>query len=619
MQFHPAPKPNPYRRAPFAPFTPPSSRGDKYDGSFDIAILVNRKIGGSFGPASLPGLIADWRFNEGSGAFVKNRANALDPTSNNLLLGPEGAFSSAAPSPVWGTTGVWTVTDGGFTAPDGSSTASRVTAASGNCFLQRNLYSLPAGTYTLSVYAKSNDGTDQTIRLQWNATLTSKTVLNASGWAQYSITFSTAAATLTQVLILNDGASATNLLLWGAKLEAGNGSAYPVNKGDITLFQSASPATWSAAGLTMSGTVTNQHGEANWAGPGLSFTQATLYALVQQTGTPASVGAICGQPGNTAKLSLSSRFTSAHPYLRGEFGGQSLDSTLCLPKGAYHVVAVTCDGTTLRLYCNDLEVASAAYSGSGVNGLTRFLLGNINGIGPLLGVTSYASLYSTGHTAVQVRQMSAYLRSIGAARSLTVEPGTTAVFYEGDSITINTSVNFDQGYQALVMAALSPLQGRDFAVGGSTLAFAVPRQPSILACLHSRLSKAIISVFLGANDLVGVIDPTTFLAAYKAYCDTFRANGMKVVICTVLARANGLGGSATIDETVRATVNTEFRNPANIGVHWDAVSDFASDATMGVFAYTADATNCGDGIHPTAAGHVKLAPYNQAAVQSLVS
>jgi hypothetical protein len=71
------------------------------------------------------------------------------------------------------------------------------------------------------------------------------------------------------------------------------------------------------------------------------------------------------------------------------------------------------------------------------------------------------------------------------------------------------------------------------------------------------------------------------------------------VVITVTPRNN-----ATFNAR-RAIVNSAFRT-SWVGVHADAIADFAADPTMGPDAAASNTTYYADGVHPTAAGQAIL-------------
>lgn len=193
-----------------------------------------------------------------------------------------------------------------------------------------------------------------------------------------------------------------------------------------------------------------------------------------------------------------------------------------------------------------------------------------------------------------------------AAASLVASPRSQMLYVaEGDSITTGNGVtSYARHY-------LNNNFGRvwlqNVAVGGATIADGISRAATTDALLTGYPAypsrDKVLSVFFGANNML-VTSTATFLADLAGYCDARRAAGWKVALATVLPRGAASGGSGT-SETWRATVNTEIRTW--IGLHCDAVMDFAADSIMGDFAETAFTTYWdGVGLHPNATGQLRL-------------
>lgn len=579
-----------------------------------------------FAPSSLPGLFFDWHFDEGHGSIIYNHAASTPLRSGqNLFIDPEGPMSGSGG--YWQSTNPATGTGFGFTAPDGSASASRLVVNAsllGRFF--SGTYSYPVGTYTFSAWVKSNSGADQVAQLGLDNGGTNYVpfpVPAAAGWIRISRTIT--AATWTTIFLTSDGVNAADLLWWGAKIEVGSvATAYQPARGDLINYQTSVPATWSPQGLVMTSGASTQAAMATWAAPGVSLSQGSFYTVVSDVASSNVLAfhIVFRDPDASSAFFLNSA-SNVFSFVNGAFGGATIptNDTLASPfatvRGASHVIAFTCDGSRLRFYMDGLLVSDAPYTGTAFT-LRRLLIGGASG-GIPNGTVSYMAGYTQGHSPAQALQMTTYLKSLVVARGVTVETGTRQVVYEGDSITVGLDANTSTGYAALATQAFAPMQANNFAVGGQTVNQAGAQNGQVNGMFNPNMRKNIMSVFFGANDLIGAVSEIPFLTLLKAYCAGQKAVGWLIVINTVLARAVSLGGAAEISETVRTAVNTEIRNPANIGVYWDVVSDFASDATMGVFAYTADATHCADGTHPTAAGHLLLAPYNQAALQTLLA
>ena len=119
-------------------------------------------------------------------------------------------------------------------------------------------------------------------------------------------------------------------------------------------------------------------------------------------------------------------------------------------------------------------------------------------------------------------------------------------------------------------------------------------------------------MFIGANDGIWV-STQTYFNDLKAYCQARQAAGYKVVLGTILPQSGTPNASAF--NTARAIINASIRSDSSF---WDALSDFANNATMGPDSAAANTTYYSDGEHPTDVGYSILAPIASAAIKSLL-
>src|SRR5581483_4697096 len=172
---------------------------------------------------------------------------------------------------------------------------------------------------------------------------------------------------------------------------------------------------------------------------------------------------------------------------------------------------------------------------------------------------------------------------------------------EGDSITVMPSGN--TGYPSSI--SFSPAaQGLNNAVSGSTISSLNSRAALLDTIIPPAQTgrKFILSVLIGHNDFVGGASTNTYLTNLAAYCDSRRAAGWKLCVCTQTPSTVSGGYSAW-----RATVDAEIRlwttgGSTIPGVHADAVCDFAADPVMGPDSAAGNTSLYSDGTHPTATG-----------------
>jgi hypothetical protein len=131
--------------------------------------------------------------------------------------------------------------------------------------------------------------------------------------------------------------------------------------------------------------------------------------------------------------------------------------------------------------------------------------------------------------------------------------------------------------------------------------------------------RYVYSVFPGSND--GCIDGTVaqFVADVVAFCAARKTAGWnKVIIGTVLPRTDAGGPMVDANRVAYNSTITASGWAAANGI--DGIFDFASDSIMGNIANTTNATYYNsDQIHPTTAGHARLAPIWGATLSAVIA
>lgn len=139
----------------------------------------------------------------------------------------------------WSFTGTARTANAGV-APDNTNTATRV-QFSANSFLFKNAIPASGASFAISVWVKSFDGTDQTIRLFGNGvtTLSSNISVNAS-WQRVTFTFTFSAPT--SGFTTASGQTA-DVLMWGAQLEPGSFATSYIPTTSAAVTRNADVAT----------------------------------------------------------------------------------------------------------------------------------------------------------------------------------------------------------------------------------------------------------------------------------------------------------------------------------------------------------------------------------------
>ena len=180
---------------------------------------------------------------------------------------------------------------------------------------------------------------------------------------------------------------------------------------------------------------------------------------------------------------------------------------------------------------------------------------------------------------------------------------------EGDSITASPAL--PDSYARLKrteMISTHPFSAAFFmaAVGGSLQADLRSRAAAVDSVFCGSGTINIFSVLIGAGsselgtDYTGVLGNGLdgWLADLAAYCDDRRAAGWTVILGTVISKTTPGFNAA------RNYVNPIMRTW--VGVHVDAIADFAADPVMGPDAASSDTDLYSDGTHPTALGQSHL-------------
>jgi lysophospholipase L1-like esterase len=559
-------------------------------------------------------LVAAYSLSEGTGAYAYN--SAYPPQPNYNLVGPsEQQFSTT----LWTKAGV-TATDSYAADPNGDWVASRLQASGSGGYLAAatGVPLISGQQYTVSIFAASNTGVAQTLRMgDNNVNYSSTLTVPATGWTRISYTF-TASGSGTYVLPIVQDASnhALDLSIWGVQLELGPHpttyvpQAYTMVNG-AGPQRTASQCAWVSAGIDCTANSGASYLSAvGWQPVDLST--ATIYAAVKWTTTPVLAG--------YAPI-LSDNYASPHLFLAGaesavtfprfRFGNlMAYAYGTNLNDSNWHIVAGQFDGANINLFLDGANVATYNVGVSSPIQIYQLFLSNFNNAAYWPGQIGFAALYSVAHSVVQVTSNTAAIRSLMSARGVTIPALPKFLAFEGDSITDPTmGVAAASKYYYVAKSGMTPFpQGGNDAVSGSSIATISTRSATIDSWFAPITGSKVLFLLVGANDQGE--GASTFVASVKAYCLARKAAnpGMKIVLATLLPQ-------------VAAGFNT-FRNSVNTLIHgdnsyYDALADFAANATMGCDSCAANTTYFPDGEHPSVAGHAILGPIARAAIQSV--
>lgn len=597
---------------------------------FGQAIIVTRNTAPQIIQANL---VADYRFTEGSGSWIYNRVST--PTASVNIL---GAFSEQLNQHVDSSVILWssvstTITDfyNGTTDPNGNNSASRLqmtaTGISKGISLTTTLAATP---YTLSVYAKSNTGVSQAIRMGNTASpSTDKTV--TTSWTRFTETFTPGAGSVL-VGLLNDTAfDAVDISVYGFQLElGGSASAYVLPIGNLQLGKILSPATnlptWTSTGQSYGASV---YAHGTTTAP-FTFAHITAYAVIKKAPSTDSTGV--GEPILTSGSNTTPPYgvlLESRDYLNSGvaasstgpcFGVGFTPNVVNAPgvkvdDGKWHVLAGTYDGANIKIYWDGTQVTqkAAVITAQTVNRLfTGMYESTASSSNYFPGSIGMLSLYTEAHTTAQIRQNTIAMFGNMALRSVVMGQATKFIGVEGDSIPGGTGVLQTQRWPYLMLQNISPVVNHwNDAVGGSTVADITSRIAVFNQALNPNTTRNVLVVEVGANDLVsGSSVPATYVAALKAYCITQRANGWnKIVIVPILPNLlfPGLNSRRNIANGLIAADPSFYDAFATLDPTMMADSA-PSDPTL----YQADLT------HPTPLGHSLIEVGIETAVTSVL-
>ncbi|HUB83231.1 MAG TPA: GDSL-type esterase/lipase family protein [Bryobacteraceae bacterium] len=566
--------------------------------------------------AGLPqaNLVAEYTLAEGTGAYSYNYAFATPP-SNNLAGPSEQQFS----------TDLWvhaatSLTDGYSANPNGDWIASRLqaTASGGYLAALTGVNYISGQQYTLSIYAASNTGAAQTVRMgDNNVNYSANMVVPASGWTRLAYTF-TASGTGNYVLpIVQDAANdPLDISIWGVQLELGPHpttyvpQAYTMVNGGGAQ-RAASQCTWIAAGIDCTANSGASYMTAVGWQP-IDLFRGTMYAAVKWTGTPVLAGyaPIFSDNYNDPHLYLAG-IDSGLPFPRFRFGSLTAYAYATnLNDGNWHIVAGQFDGVNMNLFLDGAQVATYNAGPASPIQVYQLFLSNFADAAYWPGQIGYAALYSVAHTGSQITANMAAIRSIMASRGVTIPAMSQFLAFEGDSITDpTTGVAAASKYYYVAQSGMSPFpQGGNDAVSGSSIATVSSRSTTIDSWFAPITGTKVLFLLVGANDMGD--GAAAFTANLKSYCLARKAAspGLKIVLATLLPQT--VSGFNTFRDSVNASIHAD-------NSYYDALADFAADATMGCDACAANAAYYPDGEHPSAGGHAILGLIARTAIQSV--
>jgi len=567
-----------------------------------------------FSPGSFPGATAFYLLNEGSGLILKNSLDTTVPDTN-IWYAPETITSKYTT-----TQGAGVTVTGGQTGVNGQPTATRVTctATGATKWAQTTNFTLPAGTYTIKVQAKSFDGSAYTFRFRdvTHSVDSSDNTVSAS-WQPFSYTFTIATA-----------CNAFAFCQIGSALAASD-----ILVDQIQIVPGSSAPTYNGTGLHARLIPT---GTQSWVARGISIpsTSSTLAVALKNASTSVQNFTLYGafkiaSQGNssfnwllaaddiTTNVYLKATLSSSGSVAQMYSNNRSLTTRLQTPvDGQWHVLAVQSNDSgnngVFKIYLDGILIETfknpnAAFTNSAID---LFSLSNGSPAINTVGEVGCLGWYEASHTDGQIRAISAGMKGIVAPRGATFASWSNGgVLWEGDSLNATPTVSAcfpGLTFPNLPANTISPVLAQSgSSIAGATYTNGLTlRAADAILSLNAMQGKKVLHVKCGTNDMT-LVSAAQFIINYRAYFATILAGcpAARILFDTVMYRGDRVDLNPWCD-----TVNAQIR--ADKGTYFYDSPDTAADANLNYSVGTA-ANFLGDKIHWSSAGQALANTYIQ--------
>lgn len=546
---------------------------------------------------------------EGSGDIAYNTVGAYTSGDTNKWFAPENLS-------VWTLkSGATAVTDNYADYEPGDSAASRCVIPAGNYVNMSNNFRVIAGVpHTFSFYYKATTGSSTPFRSFRSGAFGALTA--TASWQRASVTWTPAADNET-VAIYADASAESDVLIYGVMIEkAASAGTYKRPESHLRISNKPYDVVWSSSGITIG---TSQQVGSIIRNAAVTVSQFTCHVAVKYNGsnTATQYGILSSKSNGDIWMKFSPQ-TGAITEKNVQYKSGALlgPRGTDISDGAWHIISVRYDGSTLSMYVDGCLQRASANSGT-YNSTEWSLFGLMSAGGMALTAPAdyaYLAWFDSAHSFDDLAKSVRYINSVIASRGVTRTISTYVVF-EGDSVTCGNTYTPLLVYPERCTSALgSAVRCGVQAVSGSSISHMTSRAVDTDSCVGrtTLASNSILCVMIGTNDLSGATTAAQFISNLQAYCAARREAGWKVVVSTVPPKSDGTFNAK------RATANAEIVNAAHIGVYWDAVAAWHTDSTIGIDAAGSNATYYPDGTHPSNAAHILLEPYFTAAINSLL-
>ena len=146
---------------------------------------------------------------ESLGLLIEEARTNLLTYSGSIRTGNDGFFTNAT-----------TVTTNADTAPDGTTTATRLSSDVGFAYVTASLTS--GVDYVFSFYAKTSTDTSWTVNTQGSPFIDKTVTVVPGEWTRVDLAFTATATGSQQLRFIKGGGLTGDILIWGAQVEAGS-------------------------------------------------------------------------------------------------------------------------------------------------------------------------------------------------------------------------------------------------------------------------------------------------------------------------------------------------------------------------------------------------------------
>lgn len=378
------------------------------------------------------------------------------------------------------------------------------------------------------------------------------------------------------------------------------------NGGDL-MFQ-GSP-TWVATGVDFTGApVSSKWAQGAFTGE-VTLTTMTAYVVFKWAtgdnpdngGNNYLSGLLSGGLGTTFRLLPNYNAAGASSFWFNDWDTVAVQDNC--HDGKWHVLAGVYDDATVKVYLDDVLLATRAANVGNVT-LENVYMAGLTAAGYAMPViVGYALIYDTHHTTTQIRANRAALEAIMSARGASMPVHENVYMLVGDSIPL-------AGKSQIYAGQTGKKIGICRAVAGTTISNFVTDAANVDDYVNASRENCLV-VWGGGNSLGGTMTEAAVLAVVaemKAYCLARRAAGWdKIVLVNLLPRT-----------TAGYNTNRAIYNAAVLAdpSFYEQLADVAGDATIGEDADASNATYYSDGVHPTTAGHNIAGPIIGAAIDA---